>query len=166
MPKKSSRSFSNMINKNSSIDNQPSDQTTSAEYDVGYKKPPKSTQFQPGRSGNKKGRPKGIKNFHTILQNELDAIISIIENGERRSFSKKEVFLKTLVNNAIKGDPRSSTMLLGQIRDSEEAANNVRDARLTALTMNEHQIVESFMTRIKNYKITETKTVSAKKRGG
>ena len=28
------------------------------EYEVGYKKPPKSGQFQPGKSGNPKGRPK------------------------------------------------------------------------------------------------------------
>ena len=27
------------------------------DYEIGYKKPPKHTQFKPGQSGNPKGRP-------------------------------------------------------------------------------------------------------------
>ena len=165
MPKKSNISSSNNANKHSAMDRQSSVQSTSAEYDVGYKKPPKSTQFQPGRSGNKKGRPKGIKNFQSILQHELDVTIPIVENGQRRHFSKKEVFLKTLVNNAIKGDPRASAMLLSQIRDSEEAATIVQEARSTTLSLNEHQVLESFMARIKNYKITDATSISEKTKG-
>ncbi len=33
------------------------------EYEVGYKRPPKHTQFKLGQSGNMKGRPKGTRNF-------------------------------------------------------------------------------------------------------
>ena len=32
-----------------------------ASYSVGYGKPPKQHQFQPGQCGNPKGRPKGAK---------------------------------------------------------------------------------------------------------
>ena len=32
------------------------------DYDVGYKKPPKTKQFKKGKSGNPGGRPKGSKN--------------------------------------------------------------------------------------------------------
>ncbi len=33
-------------------------QTTSASYEVGYRKPPRHTQFQKGQSGNPGGRPR------------------------------------------------------------------------------------------------------------
>jgi hypothetical protein len=44
---------------------------STADYDVGHAKPPKHTRFQPGQSGNPRGRPKGTKNLKTDLIEEL-----------------------------------------------------------------------------------------------
>ena len=38
-----------------------------SDYKVGYKKPPLHTRFKKGQSGNPSGRPKGSKNFSTLL---------------------------------------------------------------------------------------------------
>ena len=38
---------------------------------VGYKRPPKHTQFKPGQSGNPRGRGKNTRNFKTDLVEEL-----------------------------------------------------------------------------------------------
>lgn len=43
------------------------------EYEIGHRKPPKATQFKRGMSGNPRGRPKGSKNFKTIMNEQLGA---------------------------------------------------------------------------------------------
>jgi hypothetical protein len=59
-------------------------------YTVGYAKPPTASRFKPGQSGNAKGRPKGRKNFKTLIRNAMTAKISIQEGGRNRQVSKLE----------------------------------------------------------------------------
>ena len=58
-------------------------------YDVGYKKPPMSTQFKKGQSGNKNGRPKGSLNMNTILNKELNVAVSVTRMGKKLKIKKK-----------------------------------------------------------------------------
>lgn len=85
-------------------------------YAVGHGKPPRATRFRPGRSGNPKGRPKGSKNFSTVIQQELDARIVVTENGRRKTISKRQAIAKQLVNKAAAGDPRALPILLNEAR--------------------------------------------------
>jgi hypothetical protein len=50
-------------------------------YEVGFAKPPKSGQFERGKSGNPKGRPKGSKNFATVVLRECRQRVRV--NGPR-----------------------------------------------------------------------------------
>ena len=45
--------------------------TRGRDYEVGYGKPPKSTRFRKGQSGNPAGRRKGSFNLGTIVRREL-----------------------------------------------------------------------------------------------
>jgi len=97
-----------------------------ANYDVGYCKPPEHTRFQPGRSGNPRGRPKGSRNLATALEQELRARVTIIENGRRRTITKLQAAVKQLVNQAASGNTRSMQFLLSLTQSSmlnEKAAS-------------------------------------------
>ena len=75
-------------------------------YEVGFGKPPRSSQFKPGQSGNAAGRPRGAKNFATALEQELKSRVLVTENGRRKRISKREVIAKHLVNRRRpQGDP-------------------------------------------------------------
>lgn len=76
-------------------------------YKVGYGRPPKHSQFQPGQCGNQRGRPKGQRNLATDLKAVLDQKVTVTENGKTKEMSKLEMMLVTAVNRAIKGDPKS-----------------------------------------------------------
>src|SRR3954449_1676274 len=51
------------------------------DYEVGYKKPPKATQFAKGHSGNPRGRSPRAKNTAVLFNEVFDETISLNENG-------------------------------------------------------------------------------------
>ena len=94
-----------------------------ADYEVGYQKPPKATQFTKGQSGNPNGRPKGIKNWATVLHEALEQKVTVIMNGASKQVTKMEAATTQLVNKAASGDPCSIRLML-QLMPSMEAIIN------------------------------------------
>ena len=82
------------------------------DYEVGYKKPPKATQFARGHSGNPRGRPPRAKNIAVLFNEVFDETISLNENGRPRTLSKREIAFKQLANRAAKGDYRAIETML------------------------------------------------------
>jgi hypothetical protein len=82
------------------------------DYEVGFGKPPRHTQFHKGRSGNPKGRARGSRNASTLLDEALSERVIVAENGRRRKVTKFEVELTQLVNKAAQGEHRSTRLLL------------------------------------------------------
>jgi Family of unknown function (DUF5681) len=74
---------------------------------IGYRRPPKNRQFQPGESGNPSGRPRGTRNFKTDLREELSEIIAFREGDREVSISKQRALIKRLITSAINGDARA-----------------------------------------------------------
>jgi Family of unknown function (DUF5681) len=81
-------------------------------YPVGYKKPPRHTQFKPGQSGNVNGRPKKIKTFADAFQQELRSAINILEGGKHRRVTKLEAIAKQQTNKAVGGDAKATAMVM------------------------------------------------------
>ncbi len=109
--------------------------------DVGYKKPPRLTRFEKGRSGNPKGRPKGTKNLKTDLQEELGELILIREGNVQKHLSKQRGIVKSQMAKALKGDTRAASLILGMIYRLLEV-NAVEDA--DELTPDECTILDDF----------------------
>lgn len=97
--------------------------TAPKQYTVGYGKPPKSTQFKPGQSGNPKGRTKGSKNgIYTYIQRELNSSITLTDGSK---ITKEQGFARQLTNKALRGDIQSQKLLFnihqkGQRKDKAE----------------------------------------------
>lgn len=90
------------------------------DYEVGYRKPPKATQFKGGQSGNPKGRPRKPRDITALINQELDATIQITENGVRKTLPVRQVFVKGLINKALKGDYRASLLVLKHFEGTPE----------------------------------------------
>ncbi len=117
-------------------------------YEVGYGKPPKHTRFQPGQSGNPRGRPKGTKNLKTDLMEELGEKIIVREGGQARKVSKQRAVVKSVVARTLKGDARAAALLTSmmmRLLDTGEGAPDIEDA----LVDDELEIIGAFADRVK-----------------
>jgi Family of unknown function (DUF5681) len=112
---------------------------------VGYKSPPKATQFKPGQSGNPKGRPKGIRPVGAVLQDIIHQKVSVTEGGKTRRLPALEVMLRRLANDAMRSDQKAIKLLLSLVdryAESPEAALQLRglldeDEEILAQYLNE-----------------------------
>ena len=76
-------------------------------YAVGYGKPPLIRRFKSGRSGNRRGRPRGSKNCKTIVREIANEMHAVTEDGRLRRRSILEFMLLALRNRAAEGDVRA-----------------------------------------------------------
>lgn len=83
-------------------------------------RPPADTRFQPGQSGNPKGRPKGRVSFETLIERELRKSVVITENGRSRRMTKKEVIIRRLTHESIRGEYRAIELLLKLVGPGRE----------------------------------------------
>ena len=81
----------------------------------GYRRPPKSTQFKTGRSGNRKGRQKGTTNLKTYLFMVMNQPVVVNQNGKRRAISGRKALAIKLRQEALQGDKKVLHDLTGHL---------------------------------------------------
>jgi hypothetical protein len=112
---------------------------------AGYKRPPQTSRFKAGRSGNPKGRPKGGRNLKTDLTALMKKRIPIRQDGEMRQVSGQEAILLSLFEKAVRGDLKASTQIITMLMkiDNRDPA----PPEPAVVTDNDRAIVEDFLRR-------------------
>jgi hypothetical protein len=114
-------------------------------YPVGYRRPPKNTRFAKGKSGNPKGRPKGLKNLKTYLDEELAEMITVREGAKLTKMTKGRALIKSLIARGLKGDARAAREIIVMDRSLDVSENQEGSAELNA---DDIEVMETFL---KNY---------------
>ena len=127
-----------------------SDTEPTADYAVGYGKPPRHSGFQKGRSGNPKGRPKGSKNFATLLTEALDEKVQVTEDGRRRRIAKRELVIKQLVNKSAAADLRAIKQLTDIVQGIEGRTGAAHPPPSPqAFTAADEEVMATFIARLR-----------------
>jgi hypothetical protein len=85
-------------------------------YAVGYKKPPKASQFKPGQSGNPKGRPRSSTSFAASFISVLEEKVTLREGKRFLKVSKLEAMIRTLAHKAAQGDTKAVSQVTALLK--------------------------------------------------
>jgi hypothetical protein len=91
----------------------------------GYGRPPRSTRFRKGQTGNPKGRPKGTVN-EVPYEAVLGQMVIIREEGRERQVTAAEAFILKLTKSGLEGDGPAMRIAIAAIQN----ARNMRDSGL------------------------------------
>lgn len=89
----------------------------SSERATGYGKPPASTRFCKGQSGNPRGRPKG-RHRQLPYDNVLGQMVIIREDGVERRVTAAEAFLLHITKRGLEGDGPAARAAIAAIEDA------------------------------------------------
>jgi hypothetical protein len=114
-------------------------------YSVGYGRPPASSQFKPGQSGNPKGRPKGVRNSSSMAREALERPINVKVKGTSRKMSVRKAGYRRLAEKAVAGDVKALDYLLSLER--AELPTGPDHAQSEPLSAKDVELLQSFFDR-------------------
>jgi hypothetical protein len=119
------------------------------DFKVGYKRPPRHSRFQPGISGNPRGRQKAVRNLGSDVKRTLETPVRLNEQGKARRVSTQEAALLRLREKALKGDARSLDRLL-QLAQTFNNGAAIEAIGGKALAAEDHAILEAYVAEVRS----------------
>lgn len=95
--------------------------TDDKDYEVGYGKPPKHSQYKAGQSGNPKGKPKKNRTLQEEVRDILNAKVPVTINGKKTYVTKRELLLEQIVNTAINKNPTMVRLAMPLLKLADDA---------------------------------------------
>jgi len=101
---------------------------------VGYRKPPRTTRFTKGQSGNPAGRPRG-RHREAPYEAVLGQMVTIREDGTERLVTAAEAFLLQLTKRGLEGDSAAARASLAVIEQAGQR-HGTGQFQVRTLTLN------------------------------
>ena len=104
------------------------------DYEVGHGRPPASTRFQKGRSGNVRGRPRGRHN-RPPYDAVLGQTVVIREGGVERRVTAAEAFLLHVTKRGLDGDGAAARSAMLAIEEARAARHPNRSGAVRPIVI-------------------------------
>ncbi len=95
---------------------------TSADYEVGYGRPPVQSRFQSGQSGNPAGKRKGHPTVGEIFMKEAARLVKVKRGDTVETITKHEAIVRRLLQTAMEGDIAAARLALFGLSQSAPGA--------------------------------------------
>jgi hypothetical protein len=86
--------------------------TKNGDYDVGYRRPPKSGQIKPGEVRNPWGRTGKRQRTEDLLLKVAEEKIPATVNGRASSMTQEEAAYRKVFQDALKGNPTAQKLVM------------------------------------------------------
>lgn len=85
-------------------------------YEAGYGRPPARTRFEPGKSGNPRGRPRKAPTFAKVLEREAARLVKVRTGDKVEHLPNLTVIARMLMAEACKGNLKAAALVINCVR--------------------------------------------------